>query len=96
MRTRAMYSPEVREFLSERKLLPPPPEKPAGPKPLHPSRHYRACKDEQFPGSWRVEPVSYTGVGIVYLFHGETAEADAIACANSKNAIAAAWKKKRG
>lgn len=32
---------------------------------------YRTYADPLFPGTWKVEPVGYTGRGIVYLFPTE-------------------------
>lgn len=45
--------------------------------------HARAC--EFIRGEWRAEPVNYQGRGVVYLFHGATAEAQARAFAADKN-----------
>jgi hypothetical protein len=41
-----------------------------GQNPL-PAFKYRVLPDKLFPGTWRVEPVDYTGRGIVYLFPNE-------------------------
>lgn len=43
---------------------------------------YRTFEDPLFPGVWRVEPVDYTGRGIVYLFHDVL---DAHTCVRRKN-----------
>lgn len=66
------------------------PSAPAGPgKSLEayqqPRTRYRARACELIAGEWRVEPENYQGRGVVYLFHGETAEAKAQAFATDKN-----------
>jgi hypothetical protein len=84
MRTRAKYNAEVREVLRKRPYanLPVVPVLPA---PI-PGMRYCAIEDPLFPGTWRAEPIKYTGRGFVYLFLGESARSDAMAFAKSKNA----------
>lgn len=88
MRTRARYNARVRDVLKQRPYQPNDLQaKPASFIPvLIPAIRYCAIEDQLFPGTWRAEPISYTGRGFVYLFLGPDARFDALAFVKSKNA----------
>jgi len=67
-------------------VQPEPPTEIPGPVMFNlPRMRYRALEDPFFLGTYKAEPVSYTGRGIVYLFHGRGARQKAQAKAAEIN-----------